>query len=177
MIPKLFMKVSWRISTTFSMPVSHSGRLQDKAGGECHTNPCFAHCIALFAQSSTAQVKECGTWPCEHAAIFFHAAGEVPDLLGVDDLEEIGNCLRPIMAAAGIQPITKMSIYSFFVSRYVQAMATWANGCTLGAPAVWHWCWGLLHGLGSSPCSGMQLTPATDCALNCWSSLCFISWL
>lgn len=49
-------------------------------------------------------------------------AGEVPDLLGVDDLEEIGNCLRPIMAASGIQPITKMSIYSYFVSRYVQRL-------------------------------------------------------
>lgn len=43
-------------------------------------------------------------------------AGEVPDLLGNDDLEEIGNALRPIMAAAGM-PITRMSIYSFFVSR------------------------------------------------------------
>lgn len=52
-------------------------------------------------------------------------AGEVPDLLGVDDLEEIGNCLRPIMAASGIQPITKMSIYKYFVSRCVEG-----RGCT-----------------------------------------------
>jgi len=49
-------------------------------------------------------------------------AGEVPDLLGADDIEEIGNALRPSMAAAGL-PVTKMSIYSFFVSRCVWAGA------------------------------------------------------
>lgn len=49
-------------------------------------------------------------------------AGEVPDLLGADDLEEIGNALRPSMAAAGL-PVTKMSIYSYFVSRCVWAAA------------------------------------------------------
>lgn len=43
-------------------------------------------------------------------------AGEVPNLMGVDDLEEIGNAMRPLMAAAGI-PVTKMAIYSFFVNR------------------------------------------------------------
>jgi hypothetical protein len=45
-----------------------------------------------------------------------HAAGEVPDLLGADDLEEVAGALRPIMAQAGM-PITKMSIHNFFVSR------------------------------------------------------------
>jgi hypothetical protein len=59
----------------------------------------------------------CGTWQpgCVHAA---GLTGEVPDLLGPDDIEEISNGLRPIMAAAGM-PITKMSVYSFFVLRWV----------------------------------------------------------
>jgi hypothetical protein len=52
------------------------------------------------------------------------------------------------MAAAGIQPITKMSIYSFFVSRCVQAMAALAKGCTMDAcVANYVDAGGLLHGL------------------------------
>ncbi|KAF8071068.1 Dnah1 [Scenedesmus sp. PABB004] len=43
-------------------------------------------------------------------------SGEVPNLLGPDDLEAIAAGVRPAMAAAGLA-VTKQSIYSFFVSR------------------------------------------------------------
>lgn len=43
-------------------------------------------------------------------------AGEVPNLLGNDDMEQISAAMRPLMTAAGL-PITKMTIYSFFVNR------------------------------------------------------------
>lgn len=43
-------------------------------------------------------------------------AGEVPNLLGPDDLEQISAALRPAMAAAGLI-INKTTIYDYFVSR------------------------------------------------------------
>ena len=43
-------------------------------------------------------------------------SGEVPNLMGSDDLEQIGAAMRPVMAAAGL-PITKMSLYSTFITR------------------------------------------------------------
>jgi hypothetical protein len=58
------------------------------------------------------------------AALLLRDAGEVPDLLGTDDLEEVGNALRPIMATSGMSA-TKMSIYRFFVSRYVRCISMW----------------------------------------------------
>lgn len=60
------------------------------------------------------------------AIVLLCFVGEVPDLLGVDDLEEITNSLRPIMAAAGL-PVTKTGVYSFFVSRCVGELVwSWA---------------------------------------------------
>ena len=43
-------------------------------------------------------------------------SGEVPNLFGNDDLEKIGNVIRPIMQASG-QAVTKMGIYNTFVAR------------------------------------------------------------
>ena len=43
-------------------------------------------------------------------------AGEVPNLLGNDDMEAISAAMRPLMVAAGL-PVTKVSIYSYFVNR------------------------------------------------------------
>ena len=43
-------------------------------------------------------------------------SGEVPNLLGNEDMEEIGNTIRPILQAEGL-PVTKMAIYSTFIKR------------------------------------------------------------
>ncbi|GFH08631.1 uncharacterized protein HaLaN_03620, partial [Haematococcus lacustris] len=43
-------------------------------------------------------------------------AGEVPNLLGNEDLEAISAGIRPIMMAQGL-PVTKQAIYTFFVNR------------------------------------------------------------
>ena len=43
-------------------------------------------------------------------------SGEVPNLMSNDDLETIGNAMRPLMQAEGL-PITKMALYSYFVNR------------------------------------------------------------
>jgi dynein heavy chain, axonemal len=43
-------------------------------------------------------------------------SGEVPNLLGNDDMEAISAAMRPLMMAAGL-PITKQTIYSYFVNR------------------------------------------------------------
>jgi len=36
--------------------------------------------------------------------------------MGNDDMDAIGNAMRPIMQAAGM-PITKMGMYSYFIDR------------------------------------------------------------
>ncbi|MEW5298367.1 MAG: hypothetical protein WDW36_001499 [Sanguina aurantia] len=43
-------------------------------------------------------------------------AGEVPNLIGNDDMEQISAALRPMMAVLGLA-ITRQSLYSFFVTR------------------------------------------------------------
>lgn len=43
-------------------------------------------------------------------------AGEVPNLMGNDDIEEIGAALRPLMQAAGLE-VTKMATYAYFCNR------------------------------------------------------------
>lgn len=43
-------------------------------------------------------------------------SGEVPNLIGNDDIEQISNAMRPLMLAAGL-PVTKMGIYSYFINR------------------------------------------------------------
>jgi dynein heavy chain, axonemal len=43
-------------------------------------------------------------------------SGEVPNLMGVDDAEEIAAAMKPLMSAAGM-PITKLSLQAYFVYR------------------------------------------------------------
>jgi dynein heavy chain len=43
-------------------------------------------------------------------------SGEVPNLLGNDDMEAIGAAMRPLMMTAGL-PVTKQGIYAYFVNR------------------------------------------------------------
>ncbi len=43
-------------------------------------------------------------------------AGEVPNLLGSDDLEQITAAVRPAMMAAGLT-VNKMTVYSYYVNR------------------------------------------------------------
>ncbi|GAX80571.1 hypothetical protein CEUSTIGMA_g8008.t1 [Chlamydomonas eustigma] len=43
-------------------------------------------------------------------------SGEVPNLMNNEDMETIGNAMRPIMQSAGL-PITKMGMYSYFINR------------------------------------------------------------
>ncbi|GMH32802.1 hypothetical protein BSKO_00636 [Bryopsis sp. KO-2023] len=43
-------------------------------------------------------------------------AGEVPNLMGNDDMEEIASAVRPLMQSAGL-PVTKMTMYAYFLNR------------------------------------------------------------
>lgn len=43
-------------------------------------------------------------------------AGEVPNLMGNEDFEEIAALLRPLMQSAGL-PVTRMSMYAYFCNR------------------------------------------------------------
>lgn len=44
-------------------------------------------------------------------------AGDVPNLMGPDDLEQITSAMKPLMAAAGVPAVDKNSIYAYFVDR------------------------------------------------------------
>lgn len=43
-------------------------------------------------------------------------SGEVPNLFNNDDMEDIGNAMRPLLTAEGL-PVTKMAMYAYFVKR------------------------------------------------------------
>jgi hypothetical protein len=48
------------------------------------------------------------------------APGDVPNLMGPDDLEQIAAAMKPLMAAAGVSAVDKNSVYAFFVDRWVE---------------------------------------------------------
>lgn len=112
--------------------IMHEGFLEDinniLNAGECRQHSSHRRkllpAVRRCEEHPTSGLQNNAPWLTQYLllGVAWHAAGEVPDLLGADDLEEIASTLRPIMAAAGM-PITKMSIHNFFVSR-----------CDLGLP-------------------------------------------
>lgn len=148
----------------------HSSRRSPRAA-----SPACASC----AQQHPLLTPSTPAWP--HAAACF--AGDVPNLMGPEDLEQISSAMRPLMAAAGAPDGDKGAAYTFFVDRCalpagqgVRARARLHSArAQLHAPvfagcAVW-----LPDG---SACAAAQDTPLclpppvppSGCALTCISS-------